>query len=154
MCPGWGRRSDASSAAEPGSLPAALRRQNSRYCFPRKATVSESDATCWLYCVETAWKEQTEAEGDKPQLLGPRCSLHARRRHTASGGGSPITFHTREVAGSKPAAPIVHDGRRGWFLHALAVPAHSKPAAPILKALPVGQVVGRPTSGGRPTRAG
>jgi hypothetical protein len=28
---------------------------------------------------------------------------------------SPL--HTREVAGSKPAAPIVLDGRRGWFLH-------------------------------------
>src|SRR5256885_15253998 len=87
MCPGWGRRSDASSAAVPGSLPAALRGQNSRYCFPCKATVSESDATCWLYCVETAWKEQTEAEGDKPQPLGPRCSRFTDEVRLRGGGG-------------------------------------------------------------------
>jgi hypothetical protein len=46
------------------------------------------------------------------------------------------SLHTREVAGSKPAAPIVHGGRRDWFLHPLAVSARLKPAAPELQRRP------------------
>src|SRR4051794_18198618 len=42
------------------------------------------------------------------------------------------SLHTREVAGSKPAAPIVPMAARAGFFTPLALRARSKPAAPIV----------------------
>jgi hypothetical protein len=52
--------------------------------------------SCWLYCVETAWKEQTEAEGDKPQPLGPRCSRFTHDGGTRQQAAAARSHFTRE----------------------------------------------------------
>src|SRR5947207_5202200 len=113
MCPGWGRRSDASSAAVPGSFPAVLRGQNIRYCFPCKATVSESDA------ILLALPRGNGLERNRPKQKatnrnrkGPRCS-----RFTHDGG-------TRQQA----AAARSHFTRERSLVRNQPRPSHKVPA--------------------------
>ena len=57
--------------------------------------------------LETRWKQRIAAARGGSQPLRPRIGRFLGVRQQTAEHGSPLgTFHTREVAGSKPAAPI------------------------------------------------
>jgi hypothetical protein len=58
--------------------------------------------------LETRWKQRIAATRGGSQPLRPRIGRFLGVRQQTAEHGSPLgTFHTREVAGSKPAAPII-----------------------------------------------
>ena len=79
----WFQVARAGAQLAEGALLRCARRTSARIrvALHAKRPFRSRAPSCWLYCVETAWKEQPEAEGDKPQPQGPRCS-----RFTHDGG--------------------------------------------------------------------
>ena len=62
----------------------------------------------WRPVWERAWERQRAEEGSTCLLAGRRNRPgEPNRRRSAVGRSKPRSLHTREVAGSKPAAPIV-----------------------------------------------
>ena len=85
-------------------------------------------ATPSVVGLETRWKQRIAATRGGSQPLRPRIGRFLGVRQQTAEHGSPLgTFHTREVAGSKPAAPI---GAVAASLVDARMVAGSKPAAP------------------------
>ncbi len=71
--------------------------------------------------LETRWKQRIAATRGGSQPLRPRIGRFLGVRQQTAEHGSPLgTFHTREVAGSKPAAPIVRMAAGAGFFTPLA----------------------------------
>ena len=79
-------------------------------------------ATPSVVGLETRWKQRIAAARGGSQPLRPRIGRFLGVRQQTAEHGSPLgTFHTREVAGSKPAAPIVKSPAIGGGWLALAL---------------------------------